>query len=254
MLSDGVNRNPTTRRARAAAILGVLAAATLIAGIGDAAQRFARFSGSIFDPHNGTVPQVTVVLTHAQSQAKYEVKSDSSGRFEFAALPAGEYQLEAKYPGFMAFSATVAVGAEDVQKNLALQIGAVQETITVRSGQAAEAAESIERAPAAARRTEASCTPAATGGNIRPPRRLLDARPRYPQHLADAGIAGVVNLEARIGPDGSVADVQVLDAAHPDLGAAAVDAVRQWQFDSTLLNCVPVDVKMTVRTIFELEK
>jgi outer membrane biosynthesis protein TonB len=51
-----------------------------------------------------------------------------------------------------------------------------------------------------------------------------------------------------------VANVQVVDAAHPDLGIAAMDAVRQWQFDSTLLNCVPVDVKMNVRITFELEK
>ena len=254
MLNAGLNRNPTSGRARAGATLAVLAAAILIAGFGAAAQRFARFAGSIFDPHNAIVPKVTVVLTHAQSQAKYEVKSDDNGRFEFAALPPGEYHLEAKYPGFMALTGTVSVAGEDVRKNLALQLGSLQETITVRSAPGTPVTENVVRAPSAFRRTQAVCTPAATGGNIRPPSKLVDARPRYPQHLADAGIAGVVNLEARIGADGRVADVQVVDAAHPDLGTAAMDAVREWQFDSTLLNCVPVDVKMNVRIKFELEK
>ena len=30
----------------------------------------------------------------------------------------------------------------------------------------------------------------------------------------------------------------------------AVDAVRQWEFDSTLLNCVPIEVQMNVSVTF----
>ena len=256
MLNARLNRTPTTGRTRIAATVAVLAVAVLIAGFSAAAQRFARFTGSIFDPHNGTVPKVTVVLTHTSTQAKYEVKSDESGRFQFAALPAGEYLLEAKYPGFMTFTGTVAVAAEDVQRNLALQIGTLQETITVRTTPGTPVTDDVvvRRSPPNAAGVSPACTPAATGGNIRPPRKLVDVGPRYPQHLAQAGVAGVVNLEARIGPDGNVADVQVVSAAHPDLGTAATEAVRQWEFDSTLLNCVPVDVKMNVRINFELEK
>ncbi len=33
-----------------------------------------------------------------------------------------------------------------------------------------------------------------------------------------------------------------------------MDAVWQWEFDSTLLNCVPVDVGMTVTVNFAVEK
>jgi hypothetical protein len=43
-------------------------------------------------------------------------------------------------------------------------------------------------------------------------------------------------------------------ASHPDLVQAAIDAVRQWEFDSTLLNCVPVEVAMTVNVSFAVEK
>ena len=34
------------------------------------------------------VPRVTLVLTHQQTKAKHEVRSDEKGNFEFAGLPA----------------------------------------------------------------------------------------------------------------------------------------------------------------------
>ena len=37
-----------------------------------------------------------------------------------------------------------------------------------------------------------------------------------------------------------------------EFGKAAADAVRQWQFDSTLLNCVATEVAMMVRVTFEI--
>jgi TonB family protein len=63
-----------------------------------------------------------------------------------------------------------------------------------------------------------------------------------------------VLLDARIGEDGSVREVKVVNSPNADLASAAVDAVRQWQFSSTLLNCVPVEVAMKVTINFELER
>jgi protein TonB len=60
-------------------------------------------------------------------------------------------------------------------------------------------------------------------------------------------------MEAVIGRDGAVASVRVLSAqVHPEFAMAAVDAVRQWRFDSTLLNGEPVEVVMTVSVRFSL--
>jgi TonB family protein len=67
-------------------------------------------------------------------------------------------------------------------------------------------------------------------------------------------VAGQVVLDTRIGPDGSVVDVRVVGEAHPDLAQSAIDAVRQWEFDSTLLNCVPIEVPMRVTVSFAVEK
>jgi TonB family protein len=82
------------------------------------------------------------------------------------------------------------------------------------------------------------------GGNIRAPHKVKDVAPGYP------GVDGNVDLAATIGTDGSVVDVQVVKADRPELGPAAIDAVRQWEFDSTLLNCVPIEVQMNVSISF----
>jgi protein TonB len=66
-----------------------------------------------------------------------------------------------------------------------------------------------------------------------------------------ARVQGVVILEAVIGPNGNVTDVQVLRSV-PLLDDAAVEAVRQWVYTPTLLNGVPVPVIMTVTVNFTM--
>ena len=73
---------------------------------------------------------------------------------------------------------------------------------------------------------------------------MKDVAPGYP------GVNGNVQLLATIGTDGSVTDVSVVKADRPELVPSAVDAVRQWEFTSTLLNCVPIDVQMNVSVSF----
>jgi TonB family protein len=87
------------------------------------------------------------------------------------------------------------------------------------------------------------------GGNIRTPRKIQDARPVYPQEARDAGVQGVVIVEVRVEPDGRVGSARVLRSI-PLLDQAALDAVRQWEFEPTLLNGAPVAVVMTVTIQF----
>jgi len=65
---------------------------------------------------------------------------------------------------------------------------------------------------------------------------------RSPQ---SARVQGIVIVEATIGVDGRVQDARVLRSI-PLLDAAAVEAVKQWEYTPTLLNGVPVPVIMTV--------
>ena len=90
------------------------------------------------------------------------------------------------------------------------------------------------------------------GGHIRPPQKVASVSPVYPQEAQDARVQGVVIIEATIGPNGAVQEAKVLRSI-PLLDAAALDAVRQWQFTPTLLNGVPVPVIMTVTVNFTLQ-
>ena len=79
--------------------------------------------------------------------------------------------------------------------------------------------------------------------------RTVYVEPVYPEIARRAGVSGVVILEAVIDPNGNVTDVRVLRSI-PLLDQAAMDAVRQWKYEPTLLNGVPVPIVMTVTVRF----
>jgi protein TonB len=81
--------------------------------------------------------------------------------------------------------------------------------------------------------------------------KIRDVRPVYPPIAKAAQVSGVVILEARIGADGGVEDARVLRSI-PLLDEAALDAVKQWKFQPTLLNGQPVPIVMTLTINFTL--
>lgn len=89
------------------------------------------------------------------------------------------------------------------------------------------------------------------GGTIKPPNKIYDVKPVYPQEAQAARVQGVVVAEVRVEPDGRVGAVQVVRSI-PLLDEAAVDAIRQWEFTPTRLNGAPVPVVMTVTVQFTL--
>jgi len=94
--------------------------------------------------------------------------------------------------------------------------------------------------------------PVRIGGTLKPPQKIRDAKPVYPEAAQNAKIQGVVIIEAVIDTAGFVARGRVLRGIEM-LDQAALDAVKQWQFEPTLLNGVPVPVVMTVTINFSLQ-
>jgi TonB family protein len=94
--------------------------------------------------------------------------------------------------------------------------------------------------------------PIRVGGNIAPPTKIRDVRPVYPPEALANKVAGVVIVQATIDREGKVRDARVLKSI-PLLDAAAVEAVRQWEFTPTLLNGVPKPVIMVLTINFTLE-
>jgi TonB family protein len=85
-----------------------------------------------------------------------------------------------------------------------------------------------------------------------PPVKIKDAKPEYPQDAKDAGVQGIVILDATIDEQGDVANVRVVRSV-PMLDQAATDAVRQWKFQPALLNGKPVAVIVTMTVNFTLK-
>ena len=258
MLNTSVNRGPVTPTVRA----GIVAAALCVATVLAAAQgAFSTFSGTVFDPLNGYLPGVTRTLTHTQSGAKHEIRSDRTGHFEFVGLPPGAYALQAILPGFSVLQGTLDLAGGSVQRDVTLKIAQLTETVSVRPSRtdasAPPAAPALHPAPgkfAAMNGCPQTTSSAGTmGGNLRAPTKLVDRKPVYPGQLAEAGIGGVLVFQARIGSDGTIIDLQSVSTANPDLELAASSAIRQWEFTPTLLNCVPIEVPMRVTVNFSAQ-
>ena len=245
MLNPRLDRQAPSRRAMAALAV-VLLLVTLPAAALRARQAGpAPLSGTIYDVTGGVMPGVEVALVDA-NQNRWSATSNASGRFQLPALGPGKYVLEATLAGFRALRQDFELrDARDWDRAVTLQVGDLRETITIRASRVAAATQAPTRAEPQA--------PVRVGGNIRAPRKVKDVRPTYPASMREAGLTGLVPIEAIIGTDGSVSSVRVLSAqVHPDFAIAAVDAVRRWQFTPTLLNGVPVEVVMTVSVRFDL--
>jgi TonB family protein len=126
-------------------------------------------------------------------------------------------------------------------------------SVPVRIGAAPEimAFQSAGNAPRAHHTFTSTDGALRVGGGIKPPRKIRDVRPVYPPIALAGNVSGVVIIEIRIGADGGVEDAHVLRSI-PLLDQAALDAVKQWRFEPTLLNGQPVPIMMTTTINFTL--
>jgi len=89
------------------------------------------------------------------------------------------------------------------------------------------------------------------GGNVQQAKLVSQARPAYPPLAKQARISGVVHLQAVIAKDGTVMDLKVI-GGHPLLIPAALEAVKTWVYQTTLLNGEPVEVSTQIDVNFTL--
>ena len=186
------------------------------------------------------------------TETVFETQTDASGAFQFAAIPSGEYMLTARYPGFLSLRQRVLIGASTPEIPIALQVGTLQETVTTRGGNdSKDGPRSEQRKQPYA---HPACTPQNTGGHIVPPQKIRDVRPRYKQAWLEARLEGTILMQARIGVDGRVRELEVMAAVDPELEEEAIGAVSQWEFTPTWLNCQAIEVRMFVTVSFSAER
>jgi protein TonB len=86
-----------------------------------------------------------------------------------------------------------------------------------------------------------------TGGDLR-----VGAAPVYPSIAKSAGIEGTVVLQVVVDEQGHVQDLEVKDGPLA-LTQAAIEAVRQWQFEPYLLDDHPVRMSKEIKVEFKLK-
>ena len=89
------------------------------------------------------------------------------------------------------------------------------------------------------------------GGQVEAAKLIYNPTPEYPPLAKMARIQGTVRLEAIISKDGTIQDLKVL-SGHPLLVKSALDAVKQWRYQPTLLNGEPVEVVTEIDVNFTL--
>jgi periplasmic protein TonB len=82
---------------------------------------------------------------------------------------------------------------------------------------------------------------------------IAQVTPVYPALAKQARVAGTVRLTAIIGRDGAIRNLQVM-SGHPLLTPAALEAVKQWRYQPTLLNDEPVEVITQIDVNFTLSR
>jgi TonB family protein len=273
MLNTDRNRMPVSRRVGICTVLALLGITLPVAGLLASSQGVGTttFSGSVMDAVGRVIPNLTLVLTSRQARTTHETKSDGSGHFAFPGLLPGEYIIEVRKPGFDPVQGRVMLDpGEDLEQDVALQLGSVQETITISTGDTAGPPLPAPPPPAATDRRVAppppppppppataqqppvddSCSQAAVGGCIQPPVKLTHVPPQYPARQRDASVEGTVNVEGRIGTDGYLKELRLTAPAEPEFVTATLDALSAWQFAPTRLGGVPVETRIKVTVNF----
>ncbi len=204
--------------------------------------------GVVMDASGARVPGARILLIFKGQDRKEVATSNATGEFSFSPLPDGEYWLQVAKPGFalMELKGIVLDGGKSAPLNIVLQSGKVHETLTVTA----------EEPGGPVLRSAPNGTPQRirVGGNVQSTKLEYKVNPVYPVDCKTEGIQGTVMLRALISPQGTVTNLQAINQlVDPRLVAAAIDAVKQWRYEPTLLNGEPIAVSTDIDVNFVLK-
>ena len=219
-----------------------------------ARQATGSIGGTIVDQTGGTMPGVQVTLTNTAGGASVTMRTDASGQFAARDLPAGDYDLVARAPGFATVTNRVKLAAGgNIRGSLTMPLGTLSETITIACGEPSVMRRMRYLNNAIFPVVAAQEAPIRVGGNVRAPRKLSDVRPACPSAVAAETI---VRLTARIDTNGLVLEIVPVPAATgaeppQEFIDSAIAAVREWKFTPTLLNGQAMEVAITVEVTYQ---
>src|SRR5260370_37644617 len=83
------------------------------------------------------------------------------------------------------------------------------------------------------------------GGSVEATKLVKMVRPVYPEVAKQTGVEGSVLIRAVISVSGDLLNAEVVSTSNSDLATAALEAVKQWKYQPTLINGMPVDGMIT---------
>jgi TonB family protein len=210
-----------------------------------------KIGGTVYDPSGAAIPNATIIMIGQEADTRDMTSSDAAGKFEFAKLPAGHYEMRVLKPGFKVYTVpSVALEpGRDFSQDVRLEIGAMEESVRVEG-----------HAPSDSGNTSAAVAKEEPkririGGDVEAAHVITRVDPVYPEAAKAAGVHGIVILHAVIGKDGTPLSLRVMNGeVDPQLARSAVEAVSRWRYRSTLLNGEPVEVDTTIEVNFTLSR
>jgi protein TonB len=92
--------------------------------------------------------------------------------------------------------------------------------------------------------------PIRVGGKVKAPRLIFGPDPVYPLLARQARVSGAVVIDAVIDTQGNVVEMRTV-SGQPILALAAIEALRQWKYEPTILGVEAVPVRLLVTITFE---
>jgi TonB family protein len=140
------------------------------------------------------------------------------------------------------------VKSYDRARELALETKASAERASAESIKARDEVDRKSEARRAAAEKRAAASPAAAA-DVQPPVKIKDVAPIYPAIAKAAGVEGTVTIAAAIDANGYVTGTSVLRSV-PMLNQAALDAVKEWQYQPQRVGGKAVPSMVTVNVKF----
>jgi TonB family protein len=248
LLDSARVRNPLSRRQAAAVLSGffvlLLASAALTL---HAQSTRGSLTGVVQDPSGARVPNCQITAKNLDGSNEEFARANPAGEYRFESIPPGHYSLEVSAPGFAVGKDTILVAA-GVTSQLAttVPLGRINETLVVAAQKPAASTVPAAHATRSPQRIR-------VGGNVQAARLIEHTSPLYPVDLMQQGVTGTVVLRAIISTQGDLVNVEPVNTdVHPGLITAAMDAVRHWRYQPTLLNGEAVEVVTTIAVDFQL--
>ncbi|MBA2353769.1 MAG: TonB-dependent receptor [Acidobacteria bacterium] len=123
---------------RRASIVVIVLAVLAAAGSLHAQVTTATLMGLVRDASGSVIPGATVVATHDATGVPRETVTDANGDFVLTALPNGSYSVRIELAGFNTLTSSgLSLGSgQTAQHTFTLEIGTMEETVTVEGGSA----------------------------------------------------------------------------------------------------------------------